>query len=272
MWRPDVVVCERAEFAGPLAAAAHDVPHVEYHWGVAPLAEYRPAAMEELAGAPAAPAPVEVFNPWPAAMRLPHAAEHRGLRSVAYNGDALVPDWVLRARDRPRVCVTVGTTVPHIGRSPVRDLMGSVLERLRRLGVEVLVAADERTTAAWPELAASADRVGLMPLGQVLPTCDLVVNHGGQGTILTAIAAGCPQLVVPQFDDQFDNADAVVRSGAGTSLRPEEATPDSVAEHCAALLDDGRSARTVAARIAAEMAAQPSPVEVMDLLSKAAGR
>ncbi|MER5628376.1 nucleotide disphospho-sugar-binding domain-containing protein [Streptosporangium sp. NPDC002544] len=266
-WRPDLVVSERAEFAGPLAAAAAGVPYVEYQWGVAPLAEYRSAVRGELGIEP--PVPVEVLNPWPPGMRLPHAAGHQSVRNVPYTGDARVPGWVFPERRRPRVCVTLGTVVPRIGARLLGDLVVPVLERLARHGAELVVAADEEVVAAWPALAATAHRVGRLPLAQVLPTCDLVVNHGGHGTVLTALSAGRPQLVLPQFDDQFDNAGAVVGAGAGMWLPPEEATPELVAERCLALLADARFT-VAAADVAAEIAAQPAPVDVVYLLEKLA--
>jgi UDP:flavonoid glycosyltransferase YjiC (YdhE family) len=274
-WRPDLVVSERAEFSGPLAATVNDVPYVEYQWGVAPLDEYRHAAAAELAGELTAmgrsdlPTPAEVLNPWPPAMRLPHAVAHHSVRDVAYNGAARVSGWILQPRARPRVCVTFGTVVPRLRTPRLRDIVVPTLERLARLDVELLVAADDEVVAGWPDLPASVSRVGRLPLAQVLPTSDLVVNHGGQGTVLTALVAGCPQLVLPQFDDQFDNARALVKAGAGLSLPPDEVTPALVAEHCRELLADARFAGA-AARVAAEIADQPSPAEVVDLLGKLA--
>jgi UDP:flavonoid glycosyltransferase YjiC (YdhE family) len=271
-WQPDLVISERAEFAGPAAAAQHDVPYVEFHWGVPELREYRQGAAEalaDIAGLEALPAPIETLDPWPAGLRLPHAQDHQGLRSISYNGEARIPDWLLRPARRPRVCVTFGTLLPRITALGLRDVVAPVLARLSGLGVEVYLAIDDRVLDQWPELAESSTVAGRMPLGHVLPTCDLMINHGGQGTILTALDAGCPQLVLPQMDDQFENADAVVRAGAGLTLSIEEFTPDLVAERCTALLNDPGFGRQ-AARVASEIAAQLSPVEVVDLLAKLA--
>lgn len=273
VWKPDLLVCERAEFAGPAAAAAHDVPYVAFHWGVAPLEEYRLAAEAELADDPAflgLPEPIETLNPWPPGMRLPHAAAHQNLRSVAYNGAALLPDWLFGRRRRRRVCVTFGTLLPRIGALGLRGAVAPMLARLARLGVELCFAVDDDVLEDWPELTESTSLAGRMPLAQVLPTCDLIVNHGGQGTVLTALEAGCPLLVLPHFDDQFDNAEAVVKAGAGLSLSLDEFTPARVAQRCEALLDDPGFSQA-AAGVASEIAAQLSPVEIVDLLAKVAG-
>jgi UDP:flavonoid glycosyltransferase YjiC (YdhE family) len=42
-----------------------------------------------------------------------------------------------------------------------------------------------------------------------------IVGHGGTGTTLGALAAGCPLVVVPLFGDQPSNAVRVASVGAG---------------------------------------------------------
>ena len=271
-WEPDLVVSERAEFTGPVVAAAHGVPHVEFHWGVPELPEYRAAgaaalaghlATAGLAGLPEAPLTID---PWPPSLRLPHAAWHQGLRYVPYDGDARVPHWALAPRSRSRVCLTLGTVVPHLGEGAVTEVVLPVLHRLAALDVELVLAIEDEVVAGWPELPSAVRHAGRLPLSHVLAGSDLIVNHGGQGTTLAALHAGVPQLVLPQYDDHFDNADAVVRAEAGIRLLPEEITPDRVAEHCADLLGD-RVHRDAARAVAAEIAAQPSAADVVGLLA-----
>ncbi len=274
-WRPDLVVSERAELAGPIAAAVHGVPRVEHHWGIAPLSEYRPAALAELGTELAAHGltdlgePAAVLNPWPPSVRLAHTADHRNMRYVPYNGDARVPGWLLAPRRRPRVCLTLGTVLPRLGERGVTDFVLPVLESLAGLGVELVVAVDDEIAATWPPLPAAVRHAGRVPMSHVLRACDVSINHGGQGTALTALEAGCPQVVLPQFDDQFDNADAIVKAGAGLRLLPEEISPHAIVRCCRELLDEPEYGRT-AAGLAAEIAAQPSTSEIVGLLTELA--
>ncbi|MEV1120685.1 nucleotide disphospho-sugar-binding domain-containing protein [Actinosynnema sp. NPDC049800] len=266
-WRPDVVVSERAEAAGPVAAAAHGVPLVELRWGVAELTEYREAAAARLGPLPE---PDLVLDPWPPSLRLEHARGHSSLRHVSYNGDARVPDWALRPRSRPRVCLTLGTVVPRLGAAGVPDLVAGTLERLAGHGFELVVAVADDVAATWSSLPDAVLHAGHIPLAQAAAACDAVIHHGGQGTSLTALEAGCPQLVLPQFDDQLDNADAVVRAGAGMSLSAD-LTPAAIADTCAELLAT-RAYRTAAEAVAAEIGEQPSPARVVaDLAALVAG-
>jgi UDP:flavonoid glycosyltransferase YjiC (YdhE family) len=264
-WAPDVVVSERAEFAGRVAAGA-GVPFAEVHWGVPELHEYRDAATEALrpalSGVARLPAPGLVLNPWPAGLRLPHARRHRGFRHVAFNGDAHIPPWLWAPRHRPRIGLTLGTVLPLLGPDGVLPLLKPVLARLGGLGAEVVIAVDDAVAATWPPLPGSVRHAGRVPLAQLLRTCDVAIHHGGQGTSLTALDAGVPQLVLPVFDDQLENAEAVVRSGAGIRLAGPEITPGAVAARCEALLEDGSYGRC-AARVADEIAAQPAPADVM---------
>lgn len=44
------------------------------------------------------------------------------------------------------------------------------------------------------------------PFSQLLPRAAAIVHHGGIGTLAQALAAGIPQVILPQAHDQFDNA------------------------------------------------------------------
>ncbi|HET9140744.1 nucleotide disphospho-sugar-binding domain-containing protein [Actinophytocola sp.] len=275
-WRPDLVVSERAELAGPIAAATYARPAAELHWGVAPLVEYRAAAAELLApdlsalGLSALPEPALTLNPWPPSLRPPYAAGHRRMRNVPYDGDSRVPGWALRPREVKRVCLTLGTVLPRLGEDGGYETVLPIAERLAALDIEMVIAVDEKIAVKWPALPAAVRHAGRLPLSHVLPACDVAIHHGGQGSALTAIGAGKPQLVLPMLDDQFDNADAVVSAGAGLCLRPEEMTPHGVAEHCLELLHRPGFARA-ATGLAVEMAAQPALAGLVGELAAVAG-
>jgi UDP:flavonoid glycosyltransferase YjiC (YdhE family) len=268
-WQPDLVVLERAASAGVIAAAVHGIPSVELQWGVPALREYPAAANDVLAkelaalGLAALPRADHVVSTWPPSLRHLHAAEHLSMRHVPYNGDARLPDWLSVPPRRPRVCLTLGTVLPRLGAA---GLFLPLLEELSALDVELVVAVADETAAGWGALPPSVVHAGQIPLAQALRTCDAVIHHGGNGTSLTALEAGVPQLVLPRFDDQIGNAEAIVKSGAGLRLSPGEITPEAVAACCRELLGNPRFA-TAAADVAAENAAQPSPADVVRSLA-----
>ncbi|HLL61482.1 MAG TPA: nucleotide disphospho-sugar-binding domain-containing protein [Propionibacteriaceae bacterium] len=89
-----------------------------------------------------------------------------------------------------------------------------------------------------------------------------MVHHGGTGTVLGALEAGRPQLLLPQGADQFMNAELIPAVGAGRALVNDAQAPGAIAEQVTAMLGDSAEAAT-ARRISAEMAAMPAPEEVV---------
>jgi UDP:flavonoid glycosyltransferase YjiC (YdhE family) len=71
--------------------------------------------------------------------------------------------------------------------------------------------------------------------------------------------------VFPEAADQFVNAAAAARSGAGLALQPGEVDAAAVRSAVAALLADSGFA-TATRRVGEEIAAMPTPVDVGDAL------
>jgi MGT family glycosyltransferase len=177
------------------------------------------------------------------------------LRPVAFAEPGKLPD-VAHNGDRPLVYLTMGTA---FGDS---DVLRAAIDGLAALDVNVLVAAGPTVAVEWlGQLPANVTVQSWVAQADLLPHTDLVVHHGGAGTTLGTLAAGVPQLVLPQGADQFINADAVTAGGAGMQLLAGEVTAHSVREKAEALLADAAVAET-ARGVAAEIAAMPSPDEV----------
>jgi UDP:flavonoid glycosyltransferase YjiC (YdhE family) len=61
-----------------------------------------------------------------------------------------------------------------------------------------------------------------------MPACDAVVCHGGHGTLVRALANGCPVVVCPAVGDMAENASRVDWAGVGVRLPRRYATPRGV--------------------------------------------
>jgi UDP:flavonoid glycosyltransferase YjiC (YdhE family) len=57
-----------------------------------------------------------------------------------------------------------------------------------------------------------------IPHSKVFPQASIIVHHGGIGTTGQALLAGKPQIVVPHFADQFDNARRLERLGVARTV------------------------------------------------------
>jgi UDP:flavonoid glycosyltransferase YjiC (YdhE family) len=103
-----------------------------------------------------------------------------------------------------------------------------------------------------------------VPLNLFLPSCDLLVHHGGSTTGLTAGWFGLPQLVLPQMFDQFDYARGLVRSGAGLAAETPagQGDIDALTTSIRTLLREP-GFRAAAEQIGADLRAAPTAGDVV---------
>jgi MGT family glycosyltransferase len=146
------------------------------------------------------------------------------------------------------------------------DLFGRVLAGLSALPVNVLATVGLQIDPA--EFGPQPTNVRIeryIPQALILPHCDLVVSHGGSGSVGGALAHGLPMVLIPMGADQPLNADRVVDLGLGRVLDAVAATPDDVRAAAADVLGDGRY-RRAAERLRDEMADWPGPGYAVGLL------
>ncbi len=273
-WGPDVVIAESMALAAPVVGSTLGVPYIEHRWGLAvqpELAAVARAEMSTLTGTPLPSPPVETLDVCPPSFQSPGASPAAAFAYMPYNGPAAVPAWTREPRQRPRVCLTLGTVLPRYGR--VTPLMNLLLKALVQLDVEVVVAMreeDRRRLEDLDLLPAEVRTAAWLPLNAVLPACDAVVHHGGSGTTMTSLVHGLPQVALPHFADQFVNADRITTTGTGVALSPDEADADAVASAVSTVLADGRF-RAAAAAVRSEIAALPTPAATVEVVRRFAG-
>lgn len=278
-WRPDLVVFEPTAYAGPLAAAVLGVPAVRFPWGadlmhragavelerevMAPLCERFGLRGVDLLGS-------LTLDPCPAAMQVPEGEATRPVvrqpvRPVPYNGSGPLPVPLPPAtRRRPRICVTWGTTVGRLHDDMF--LAPRIVAALDSLDVGIVVAVAREQRHLLGDVPERVKVLESVPLHAVLPHCDAVVAHGGAGTILTSLAAGLPQLVVPQLIDHTFNARRFTATGAGLSLGKDDAGPERIRTAVLDLLQ-APAYRKAAEDVRDEIERRPSPARVVDVLT-----
>jgi MGT family glycosyltransferase len=106
----------------------------------------------------------------------------------------------------------------------------------------------------------------------ICPHADLVITHGGHGTVITALNAGVPLVCLPMGRDQADNAARVVWRGAGVrcSSKADEKTLRAAIQQ---VLGDPRfreSARRIASGIARDGGPAQAIAELENLASPVA--
>ena len=139
---------------------------------------------------------------------------------------AAPPDWLNELPvDRPWVHATEGTAQyqePFILRAAAQGLAGQPVEVIMTTGQSPAI---RRRSASHP-LPANVHVERWLSHEDLLPRCAAMVTTGGAATVLAALKAGVPLVVVPTFWDKSDNAQRVVEAGVGLRLAPRHCTPD----------------------------------------------
>ncbi|MGJ0117767.1 glycosyltransferase [Williamsia sp. MIQD14] len=205
---------------------------------------------------------VALLDICPPSLQHPDVLARRGrvpLRPIAFAADGPLPPIVLDGDDhRPLVYVTLGT---EFGDARV---LGEVATGIASLGTRVLIALGPSVPVdALGPLPEGIAVEPWVPQAAVLHHASAIVHHGGSGTTLAALAAGLPQLLLPQGADQFDNAAALADAGLATQLIGERAHPESVRAAVGALLAPTVTAAQRRRAMVTEIESMPSPDTVV---------
>jgi len=274
--RPDLLIHDAAELAGPIVAASLGIPSVTHSFGGLVPAHRVAAAAREMAplwaslGLEVPPYAgcyehlyLDIYPPSLHARTIDHVPRVQTLRPVAFDaGEGEIGEPVLPEGTLPLVYLTFGTVFADERR--LRAVMNGVVGLDVRLLVTVGPSGDPGLLGELPPRVRVERYV---PQTALFPHCDIVVSHGGSGTFLGALAEGLPQLCLPQGADQFLNAATCAQSGAGLSLVPDVATPARIAEAVNRLLTEP-AFRERSAGLAGEIAAMPGPDEVARRLER----
>lgn len=167
-------------------------------------------------------------------------------------------------QDAPWVHVTEGTShheQPFLLRAAAAGLAGAPAQA-------ILTTGRDRDPAALGigTPAPNVHVTGWLSHGELLPRCDVVVTTGGANTIVSALAAGVPLVVVPTLWDKPVNAQRVAAAGVGVRLSARRCTPETLRAAVDRVLGDP-SFRRNAQAMAARMAAAPGPAGAAGLIA-----
>jgi UDP:flavonoid glycosyltransferase YjiC (YdhE family) len=283
-WRPQMVIRDEVDFGAALAADVAGLPHA----AIVVIAAGR-LTRPEIIEAPLAGLRTELgldperavealhryllLIPVPPGFRdpqvpLPATARHvRPAILEEVDGPALPAPRRGGGARRPQVYFTLGTVFPQES----GDLFQRVLAGLTRVPVEVTVTIGDALQPG--ELGRQPPSVRVqryLPQGEALAASDLVVSHGGSGTVVSSLALGRPQVLLPMGADQPDNADRCRELGVGLDLDPLTTSPDDIADAVGLVLSDP-GYRTAAHRMSDEARLLPDADHAASLL-EAIGR
>ncbi|MGZ4305824.1 MAG: glycosyltransferase, partial [Solirubrobacteraceae bacterium] len=171
--------------------------------------------------------------------------------------------WLRRIpTERPWVHVTESTLAygdPFLLRTAIAALADQPVELIVTTGNQRDVSSLGATEAANVHLAPWLSH------GELMKRCSAVVTVGGKATILAAMEAGVPLVIVPTTWDKPDNARRVTLTGAGVRVSARRCTPESLRAAVHKVLDQPQY-RAAAQRVAARLAGAPGPGRAAELL------
>ena len=107
---------------------------------------------------------------------------------------------------------------PSTSQDPECELLRVALDGLADEPVRVLATTNRHRPERPIEVPDNATLVDWLLYSQAMPAADVVICHGGHGTVARALAAGKPLLVCPSVGDMGENAARVAWSGTGLSV------------------------------------------------------
>ncbi|MFI5839730.1 glycosyltransferase [Catenuloplanes sp. NPDC051500] len=272
-WRPELIVCDEVDFGAMTAAERLGLPYatvVVLAAGSFLRDDYLADALDEVRaefGLPPARAGAVLgrhlmLEPVPPGFRdpaFPLPSTGRPIRPAETLPPAAEPNA------RPLIYFTLGTEF----NVESGDLFERVLAGLRTLAADLVMTVGRHIDPAVFGPQPPHVRIErFVPQEELLHRCDLVVSHGGSGSVLGAIAHGLPMLVAPMGADQPDNGARIAAIGLGRVLDAESVTPERAATEAAAVLADARYRRT-ARELRAAWETLPGPAETVRLLEGA---
>jgi hypothetical protein len=277
-FRPDLVLRDPCEYASAVVAyrdrtrtATIAISLADVEWGsmlaASPVLEdYAPGLTRWLRTLP-------YLTRFPASLDpSPFAATVRYHSLASANSGRPIVRWP--AGSGPLVYVSFGTVLGYM--SHATGVFRAALDALDELPVRALLTVGRRFDPALLGLVPPNVRIEpWVDQADVLGQVGLVVCHGGSGTVLGALAAGVPLVVVPLFADQFANARRVADCGAGivvvgTGTKEENQNPigfdmaPRLANAISIVLADRASYRSAAVQVAEEISSSPLPADLLN--------
>jgi UDP:flavonoid glycosyltransferase YjiC (YdhE family) len=138
--------------------------------------------------------------------------------------------WEPPAEDvqRPPGDAPLVLVAPSTSQDPSHQLLRATLRGLADLPVRVVAVRNGRPVGEPVDVPANARLVDWLSYARTMPLCDVVVCHGGHGTLARALAGGCPVVVVPAAGDMNESAARIDWAGVGVRVPRRLCAPGPV--------------------------------------------
>ncbi len=154
---------------------------------------------------------------------------------------------------------------PSTSQDPEHRLLRAALEGLADEPVRVLATWNRRLPDRPLAVPPNARLVEWVSYTKAMPAADVILCHGGHGTVVRALSCGTVPVIVPAAGDMNENAARVAWAGLGVRLPRRFATPRAVRLAVAQALGDPALRERVGA-VASSPGATGGPARAAGLL------
>ena len=198
-----------------LPSAAAVINKVAADYGLAP----EPRCVDRLAGDFCLIVGTPETDPLPVSAKVTYIGPLLWQRAAA-----VLPDWVGElSREQPIIWVYSGN--PRYGSAPTAiDSIVVIRAAIAALGQApvqvVLTTGHQEMPSEVGKLPGNFHHAAYLPGLAMAARCDLMVYHGGHGSVMTGLMAGTPAVVIPTITERESNARRLVALGAGEIVMP----------------------------------------------------
>ena len=114
----------------------------------------------------------------------------------------------------------------------------NVIEAFGNTDYQIVVSTGEMVRQTESETPPNFHVADYLPGIKIMEVCDLVICHGGNGTIYQAISKGVPVIGIPTMHDQEINMDRIVDLEMGIKLSKRRIDRQGLVEAVKKVLSD----------------------------------
>jgi len=293
-WQPDMLIREAGEYSAVIAAGYLGLPHavvsfaaslrgmtvlereaaaqldpIRQHWGLAPDPAF--ASLYRHLYLTYAPPSFSMQDVGESGAASPLPATVHAIRPEFFDRSVIesLPGWIAELPAQPTVYVTLGTEVNKTAEF-YPSVLQTIIAGLRDAPINLVVTlGQDKDPADFGLQPANVHIERYIPQSLLLRHCDLMVMHGGSNSVLAALDAGLPMVVVPLIADQFFNAHIIRGMQLGQVVQRWQLTPTSIRAAVDEVLGNPLYRQHVG-QLQAEMQALPDLQYAVELVERVA--
>jgi MGT family glycosyltransferase len=156
---------------------------------------------------------------------LPASASAQYVGPIVWQREkAQLPKWIdALSRQKPLIWVYSGNPRYANAPTPIDSIVviRAAIQALGDMPVHVVLTTGfQEVPAEVGVLPPNFTHAAYLPGLAMAERCDLMVHHGGHGSVMTGLRAGTPAVIVPTITERESNARRLVALGAGEIVMP----------------------------------------------------